>query len=136
MEKVGTPMKITKTVLMKEFREWDGNLSEIARRHGMTYNAVHKRVKEDPVLSATLQEVRESLVDEAEVPLGRAVREGAAWAVKFTLETWGKSRGFSKQIEVIEPPDRAKVIVSIPDNGRTRPADPSKVLANAILRSS
>lgn len=136
MEKVGTPMKITKTVLMKEFREWDGNLSEIARRHGMTYNAVHKRVKEDPVLSATLQEVRESLVDEAQVQLGRAVREGTAWAVTFTLETCGKSRGFSKQIEVIEPPDRAKVIVPLPDNGRMRPADPSKVLANAILRSS
>jgi hypothetical protein len=93
----GSPMKISKTVLIKEIRERDGNLSEIARRHGMTYNAVHKSVKEDPVLSASLQEVRESLVDEVQVQLGRAVRVGAAWAVKFTLETWGRREVFQSR---------------------------------------
>lgn len=87
----------------------------------MTHAGVLKRVKEDPELTATLHESRESLVDEAQTKLGEAVREGSAWAVKFVLETWGKSRGFTKQLEVAEQSTtKLQVVIYLPDNGRRR----------------
>jgi len=112
------PIKTSKKWLAAEIRSKDGNLSEIARAHGMTYAGVLKRVKAYPEVAEALQETRESLVDMAQAQLGSAVRNGAAWAVKFTLETWGKSRGFTKQLEVVEPEPRGKVVLYIPDNGR------------------
>jgi hypothetical protein len=115
-------MKISRNKLLKEIRERDGNLSEIARAYGLTYNAVHKRVKGDPDLTAAMQESRDSLVDHAQAKLREAVREGSAWAVKFVLETWGKSRGFTKQLEVVEQAQTGPlVILKLPDNGRRRP---------------
>jgi len=114
-------MKISRAQLLREIRERDGNLSEIARAYGLTYNAVHKRVRADPVLSAAMQESREALVDQAQAKLGEAVRSGSAWAVKFVLETWGKSRGFTKQLEVVEQATaKPQVVLYLPDNGRRR----------------
>lgn len=111
-------MKISRTQLLREIRERDGNLSEIARAYGLTYNAVHKRVRADPVLSAAMQE---PLVDQAQAKLGEAVRAGSAWAVKFVLEIWGKGRGFTKQLEVVEQPTaKPQVVLYLPDNGRRR----------------
>jgi hypothetical protein len=122
VEKVGTPMKISRSRLLKEIRERDGNLSEIARAYGLTYNAVHKRVNGDPELTAAMQDSRETLVDHAQAKLGEAVLSGSAWAVKFVLETWGKSRGFSKQLEVVEAEQQGHVVIHIPDNGRMQSA--------------
>ncbi|MBU6238884.1 MAG: hypothetical protein KGQ51_13760 [Planctomycetes bacterium] len=114
-------MKISRPQLLREIRERDGNLSEIARAYGLTYNAVHKRVQGDPELSAAMLESREALVDQAQAKLGEAVRSGSAWAVKFVLETWGKSRGFTKQLEVVEQPTaKPQVVLYLPDNGRRR----------------
>jgi hypothetical protein len=117
-------MKISRSRLLREIRERDGNLSEIARAYGLTYNAVHKRVKGDPVLTAAMQDSRENLVDQAQAKLGDAVRSGSAWAVKFVLETWGKGRGFTKQLEVVEQANKGPtVILKLPDNGRRRPVE-------------
>ncbi len=115
-------MKISKKRLLAEIHAKGGNLSEIATAHGMTYAGVLKRVKGDPQLTEALQETRESVVDLAQSQLIAAVRDGAAWAVKFTLETWGKSRGFSKQLEVVEPEQQGQVVIYIPDNGRMQSA--------------
>lgn len=113
-------MKISKSQLLKELRANHGNLSDIARRYGMSYNAVHKRVTGDRDLSEAMLEARESLVDEAQSQLAKAVQERSAWAVKFTLECWGKSRGFTRQSERTEPGITPNVVVYLPDNGRTR----------------
>jgi hypothetical protein len=115
-------MKISKKTLLIEIRTKGGNLSEIAKAHNMTYAGVLKRVKEDSDLTAALQESRETLVDEAQAQLCEAVRSGSAWAVKFVLETWGKGRGFTKQLEVVDPDPKCNVVVYIPDNGRTQSA--------------
>jgi len=125
-------MKISKNQLLKEIKEHCGNLSEIAKKYGLTYAAVHKRVNSDPAMSEALQEVREALVDTAQTQLRKAVEEGASWAVRFTLETWGRPRGFSKQIEVIEPTNEAQVVVYLPDNGRKRPMNGHAELAKRI----
>ena len=88
----------------------------------LTYAGVLKRVKGDPRLAKALQETRESVVDLAQSQLITALRDGAAWAVKFTLEIWGKSRGFSKQLEVVQPEQQGHVVIHIPDNGRMQSA--------------
>ena len=111
-------MKISKKRLLGEIQAKGGNLSEIARAHKMTYAGVLKRVKEDSELTAALEETRENLVDLAQSQLVAAVQEGAAWAVKFTLETWGKSRGFTKHADEIKQEPQGRIVLYLPDNGR------------------
>jgi len=112
-------MKISKKQLLAEIRTFDANLSEIAKKHAMSYAGVIKRVKSDPDLTAAMHESREALLDVAQAQLGIAVRDGAAWAVKFVLETWGKDRGFTKQIRLeTEKEPQAKVVICLPGNNR------------------
>ena len=89
----------------------------------MTPEAIRLRIKKHPELQAAQIEVREALVDKAESQLRKAVDGGAAWATKFVLESWGKSRGFSRQLDVnaasVEP--RGVIHLYLPDNGRNKP---------------
>jgi regulator of replication initiation timing len=93
-------MKIDKKELLNELQNFDGQVTDIAKKFGMTPRGLRKRIQENADLKEAQLEARERLVDIAQSQLGVAVRKGDAWAVKFTLETWGKSRGFTKQIQV------------------------------------
>ena len=93
-------MKATKTEVIEAIQNYDGIVSEVARSLKMTPEAIRLRIKKHPELQAAQMEAREALVDKAESQLRKAVDSGAAWATKFVLETWGKSRGFTKLIEV------------------------------------
>lgn len=93
-------MKISKKELLEELRSCDGQVVDIAKKFGLTPRGLRKRIQENADLKEAQLEARERLVDIAQSQLGVAVRKGDAWAVKFTLETWGKERGFTKQIQV------------------------------------
>ena len=93
-------MKATKTQVIETIQKYDGIVSEVARALKMTPEAIRLRIKKHPELHAAQMEAREALVDKAESQLRKAVDGGAAWATKFVLETWGKNRGFTKQIHV------------------------------------
>lgn len=93
-------MKISKKELLNELQNCDGQVVDIAQRFGITSRGLRKRIQENADLKEAQSEARERLVDIAQSQLGVAVRRGDAWAVKFTLETWGKSRGFTKQIQL------------------------------------
>jgi hypothetical protein len=115
-------MKITKAVLLQSIRESSGQISEIARRHGMTYYGVQKRIKSDPELADALEDTRETLLDIAEHQLIEAIKAGNLQAAKFYLETKGKSRGYGRHAEIIKPEPHGQVVIYIPDNGRSQPA--------------
>lgn len=112
-------MKIAKKELLNELQNCDGQVVDIAQRFGITPRGLRKRIQENADLKAAQLEARERLVDIAQSKLGDAVRKGDAWAVKFTLETWGKSRGFTKVIEVESKDDNdVQYLFHYIDDGR------------------
>jgi hypothetical protein len=112
-------MKATKTQVIEAIRKFDGVVSEVARSLKMSPEAIRLRIKKYPELLAAQMEAREALVDKAESQLRKAVEGGAAWATKFVLETWGKSRGFTKRVEVDGKDDNTIIVhFHYTDDGR------------------
>ena len=89
--------------------------------------------QENPDIQEAQAEGRERLIDTAQSKLGDAVRNGDAWAVKFVLETWGKSRGFTKMVQVESKDEPLGVMhLYFPDDGRSGP-DPLNIPAPSIV---
>lgn len=112
-------MAVTKEKLVEVLMACDGIASEVAKRLQITPQAVRKRLREDPELKAVQLESREGLVDLAQSKLRGLVDSGDFRAVKFVLETWGRERGFARELKVdASHEQRGKVVLMLPDNGR------------------
>jgi hypothetical protein len=77
-----------------------GNVSAAARALGMDRTSVWRRMQGNAVMTAIVNDARESMADNAESALGLATLRGEAWAVCFTLKCLGKDRGYIERGEV------------------------------------
>ena len=75
-------------------RKTHGNFQLSANMLKCSREAIRKRVQASDALLAIAKEEREGVVDVAESALQRAVLEGEAWAVQFTLRNLGRDRGY------------------------------------------
>ena len=75
-------------------RKTHGNFQLSANMLKVSREAIRKRVQASEALMAIAKEEREGVVDVAESALQRAVLEGEAWAVQFTLRNLGRDRGY------------------------------------------
>jgi hypothetical protein len=76
-----------------------GNVALSARRLGVSREYLSRTITKMPALKVILNSAREERVDHAESALSRAVINGEAWAVCFTLKTLGKSRGYVERVQ-------------------------------------
>jgi hypothetical protein len=76
-----------------------GNVALSARRLGVSREYLSRTITKTPALKMILNSAREERVDHAESALSRAVINGEAWAVCFTLKTLGKSRGYVERVQ-------------------------------------
>ena len=114
MSKYGS--RKSKAVVEEALRLSNGRITDAARRLGVSYNAVQKRIKKHSDLQAVQQEMRENLLDKAESKLDERVEEGDLGAICFTLKCQGKHRGWvEKQQQEISGGLEVKV-VSFADN--------------------
>jgi hypothetical protein len=87
-------------------RKTHGNFQLSANMLKCSREAIRKRVQASEQLMAIAKEEREGVIDVAESALQRAVLEGEAWAVQFTLRNLGRDRGyFEKQQQEITGKD-------------------------------
>lgn len=81
-----------------------GKVSIVARAFGVSTVTIYAYAKRYATVQAALDDSRahdDALrVDRAELKLDDAVEDGAAWAVKYTLSTKGKARGYVERQEV------------------------------------
>lgn len=93
--------------------EHNGNMASVARHFGVTRQAVcayvHKRAK----LLAVQADCRESMKDNAESALYKAVLAGEAWAVCFFLKCQAKDRGYVERQEVTGKDGEALPVLAI-----------------------
>ena len=90
--------KLKKKEVEAKLRELSGNMFVTAQALGISRQTLYSFVKKNG-LEDVVQEARESMTDIAETSLKRAVINGEAWAVCFTLKTLGKSRGYVERVQ-------------------------------------
>ena len=99
-------VKISHKAIADGLRKTHGNYQLTASMLKVSREAIRKRVQANETLMAIAKEEREGVVDIAESALQRAVLEGEAWAVQFTLRNLGRDRGyFEKQHQEITGKD-------------------------------
>ena len=95
-----TPTKLTAESVTAAIRDMNGNVSAVAKRLGVCRQTVYTYIDRHPSVKDVLAESRETMLDNAESSLYRAVLAGEAWAVCFFLKTQGKRRGYVERQEV------------------------------------
>lgn len=92
--------QVKKKAVIDALQRMQGNVSAAARALGVARITLHRRINADPDLQAVVEDARQSMVDNAESALNRAVINGEAWAVCFTLKTQGRKRGYVERQEL------------------------------------
>ena len=93
---MGIPAKTIKRAIIKN----RGILSAVARDLGISRTQVNRRVVANKSLKAATDEARDTLIDDAESALVKAIKAREAWAVSLTLKTIGKDRGYIERSEL------------------------------------
>jgi hypothetical protein len=91
--------RLTRKMIEAALMETFGNVALSARRLGVSREYLSRTITKTPALKVILNSAREERVDHAESALSRAVINGEAWAVCFTLKTLGKSRGYVERVQ-------------------------------------
>ncbi|RMG90924.1 MAG: hypothetical protein D6706_18730 [Chloroflexi bacterium] len=93
------PKTVTVAQIEPLLGEYNGNISAVARKLGVSRGTIYNRIKTSVTLQKKLEDARETMIDNAESALYKAVLEGEAWAVCFFLKTQGKNRGYTERQE-------------------------------------
>ena len=96
----GRPPIRTKAQVLKAIRGSGGTYSGVAERLKTSWICAKESVLRHPRTIAAFEAEREVNIDDAEVQLALQTRSGEPWAVKFTLATIGKKRGYTERVEV------------------------------------
>lgn len=92
--------KITGEQVQALIVECHGNMAEIARKLGVDRKTVRRRIENDESLLSQIESARETLKDQAENALHKAIADGNVNAIIFYLKTQGKDRGYVERQEI------------------------------------
>ena len=89
--------------LIKTVKKYQGKIAVVAQKMGVSTNTVYNYANRYKSVKNAIEKAQSNwdckLVDTAETKLFAAVLEGSSWAVKYTLETKGRKRGYVTQDE-------------------------------------
>jgi len=106
-------VKLKKADVEKALRATHGNYQLSGQMLKCTRQGIKFFVDKHPDLQAIVKEEREGVVDVAEGALQRAVLDGQAWAVQFTLRNLGRDRGyFEKTQQEISGPNGGDIRIT------------------------
>ena len=112
-------MRVSRKAFVRTLRQCDGIASQTAKALGISPQAVRKRIREDKVLQSVADEAKESLIDLAQSKLRPLLEKGNLKAVIFVLQSWGRSRGFGKEIKIESDEKPGVIHMHFPDDGRS-----------------
>ena len=105
--------KLTAESVTAAIRDMNGNISAVAKRLGVCRQTVYSYIERHPSVKDVLAEARETMIDNAESALYRAVLNGEAWAVCFFLKTQGKGRGYVERQEVVNREETLQIVTRV-----------------------
>lgn len=103
----------------------NGNISAVARQFGKPRHKVFQYIQANKNLMLLLEDLRNTVLDQAEQNFNKAVNEGDLIASRFMLETQGKDRGFTHRLENTGPgggPIENELVIRF-----ERPGDPDPI---------
>lgn len=100
--------------------EYKGNIAAIARKLGVSRGTIYNRMAESQTLTASMEDARESMIDNAESMLYKQIADGNTTAIIFFLKTQGKRRGYVERVENREVGMDEQIIEALRD-GRLKP---------------
>lgn len=123
-------VKVTDARIIAAIKKAQGLVTVAAKACRCNPDTIHQRVKDSPEVAAAISAARAEVLDDAESALHKAVAQGEAWAVQFTLRTLGKERGYGDEVkhtgriehDHMPDPERVARIVALLDGARTRRA--------------
>lgn len=92
---MAVPLKEVKAALRKS----KGIVSVAAKNLGISDTALYRRIQRNKSLQNVKWEAREGVVDMAEAKLFKLINGDDFRAIKYTLSTLGKSRGYVERVE-------------------------------------
>jgi len=99
--------------IVKALHATRGRIYLAADQLGCDPQTIYNRMEKEPELAEVIRAERERRIDIAETALDRAVIEGEAWAVCFTLKCLGKHRGYVERQEISGVDGNAIQIVQV-----------------------
>lgn len=94
------PTKVKKSDLKRAIEAGCGIKKEIATKLNISRQTLDNYFKRWPDLVPMFESSRESLIDDAEAGLSKAIKEGSVPAIIFTLKTLGAKRGYQERTEI------------------------------------
>lgn len=91
--------KVTVIQIEPLVEEYRGNVAAIARKLGVNRSTIWARVKESKTLQESLDNARQTMLDDAEDTLYSKALAGDITALIFFLKTQGKNRGYTERYE-------------------------------------
>lgn len=92
--------KFSEKAILKAIEGSRGIVSNVAKKLDVSWNTARDAVKSTPEAIALMDSEKEAIIDLAEDGLYNQVEKEEAWALKYTLATIGKQRGFTEKSEV------------------------------------
>ena len=93
-------MTIKKKDFKKAIPKSRGVISNMARVLGCNWGTVKHCLNRWPELNELFLQEKEKLLDNCENGLYEAIDQREQWAIKFTLQTLGKDRGYVEKTEI------------------------------------
>lgn len=90
----------TKESIIAALLKTNGLVHPAAKALGCTPQTIYSWRDKDADVKAAIEHARDSIVDEAEKSLRKAVEAGEPWAVALALKTIGKGRGYTERQEI------------------------------------
>jgi len=123
-------LKLSKKKIQEAIPETHGVKKYLAEKLNVDRQTIYRYFDRYPDLEEASQEYLDSITDQAEHHLIKAVMEGNSWAVRYWLSTRGKNRGYSTKQEAIfnglspmqvittgvADPPMQNISIKIPDN--------------------
>ena len=86
--------------ILAALKRCNGQVNLASQQLGCDRDTIYARAKEHPIIRETIDAIRDEMVDIAEVGLRKAVLDGDLDAIKFTLKTIGKHRGYYEKYNI------------------------------------
>lgn len=112
-----------KRVFPKAIMHGRGIMNNIAEQLGTTTPTLYQYIKKYPWINDLRQQARERFVDVAENQLAEKVEAGEDWAVKFTLTTLGRNRGYDTGNNLIIHNNTLNMNVELPEEKKREMLD-------------
>lgn len=97
---MGRKRRLNKKIVIEALHQTQGAVYLAAKILGASHTAVYNYINKYPAITEIKDYYDNEMIDIAELGLMDALKNGEAWAIKYTLSTKGKVRGYVERQEI------------------------------------